>query len=97
MRDKRTTKGHLMGFLTHLLIPRSVRRAAHPTRTVKSALMPTSVKRARRALHPLDNAAYGVARSLNTKKPQRKPFYRHGTCTMRHRSPEAAAKCRRAY
>lgn len=86
-----------MGFLTRLLIPRSVRRAAHPTRAVKSALTPKSVKQARRALHPVGNAAYAVARSLNTKKPQRKPFYRHGTCTMSHRSPEAAAKCRRAY
>jgi hypothetical protein len=86
-----------MGFLTRLLIPRSVRRAAHPTRTVKSALTPKSIKQARRALHPLDNAAYGVARSLNTKKPPRKNFYRHGTCTMRHRSPEAAAKCRRSF
>ena len=86
-----------MGFLTRLLIPRSVRRAVHPTRAVKRALTPTSVKRARRVPHPHDNAAYGVARSLNTKKPQRKPFYRHETCTIRHRTPEAAAKCRRAY
>lgn len=45
-----------MGFLTRLLIPRSVRRAVHPTRAVKRALTPTSVKRARRVPHPLDNA-----------------------------------------
>ena len=86
-----------MGFLTLLLIPRSLRRAAHPTRTVKSALTPKSVKRARRVLHPVDNATYAVTRSLNTTRRPRTPHYRHGTCTVRHRSPEAAAKCRRTY
>ena len=79
-----------------MLVPRSVRRAAHPVRTVKRAATPKVVKRARRAMSPLDNAAYSVTRSLNTK-PRRKsnaPVYRHGSCPVKHRSPEAAAKCR---
>jgi hypothetical protein len=86
-----------MGFLTRLLIPRSIRRAAHPGRAVKRAITPKAVKRARRAMHPVSNAVYSVERSLNAKKPSasRAPTYHHGTCTVNHRSPEAAAKCRR--
>lgn len=88
---------HRVGFLTRLFIPRGVRRAMHPGRAVKRAVTPKSVKRARRAMHPVSNAVYGVERSLNTK-PRRNsssPVYHHGTCTVNHRSPEAAAKCRR--
>jgi hypothetical protein len=97
------TGGHVqgyrssMGFLSRLLIPRSVRRAAHPGRAVKRAVTPKAVKRARRAMHPMSNAVYGVERSLNTKKrpTSRSPVYHHGICTVNHRSSEAAAKCRR--
>jgi hypothetical protein len=86
-----------MGFLSRLFIPRSVRRAAHPGRAVKRAITPKAVKRARRAMHPVSNAAYSVERSLNTKtrSTSPSPVYRHGTCTVNHRSPEAADKCRR--
>jgi hypothetical protein len=55
-------------------------------------------------MHPLDNAKYGVERSVATslrsgrKSKQRRkgraPVYRHGTCPVAHRTPEAAAKCR---
>jgi hypothetical protein len=55
-------------------------------------------------MHPLDNAKYGVERSVATslrcgrKSKQRRkghaPAYRHGTCPVAHRTPEAAAKCR---
>ena len=71
----------------------------HPVRTAKSAVTPKSVKRVRRTMHPIDNAVYGIERSLNTKRRQtsRAPAYRHGTCTVNHRTPEAAAKCRRTY
>lgn len=88
-----------MGFLSRLFIPRSVRRAVHPGRAVKRAITPKSAKRARRAMHPLSNAAYGVTRSLNTKPRRyaRQPAYHHGTCTVNHRSLAAAAKCRRTY
>lgn len=49
-------------------------------------------------MHPVDNAVYGVQRSLNTK-PRRgssAPTYTHGGCPTKHRSPEARAKCRNA-
>lgn len=49
------------------LVPRGVRRAAHPVRTIKSAATPRSVKQIRRAMHPIDNAVYAAERSLNTK------------------------------
>lgn len=84
-----------MGILSRIFIPRRVRRAVHPKRVIKSALTPTSIKRARRALHPINYATYGAARALRTKRPSRKPFYKHGSCTVRHRAPEAAARCQR--
>jgi hypothetical protein len=93
-----------VGFLSRLFVPRSVRRAAHPVRAVKRAATPKAVKKATRAVHPLDNAKYGVERSVATslrsgrKSKQRRrgraPVYRHGTCSVAHRTPEAAAKCR---
>jgi hypothetical protein len=93
-----------VGFLSRLFVPRSVRRAAHPVRAVKRAATPKAVKKATRAMHPLDNAKYGVERSVATslrsgrKSKQRRkgraPVYRHGTCPVAHRTPEAAAKCR---
>lgn len=55
------------GFLTRALVPRSVRRATHPVRTVRRAATPKTVKKARRALHPVDNAVYSATRALNTK------------------------------
>ena len=85
-----------MGFLSRMFVPRGVRRAMHPTRTVKSALTPKSVKRARRALHPISNATYSLERSLTTKRRRSPaPVYRHGSCPVKHRSGKAAARCRR--
>lgn len=91
-----------MGFLSRLLVPRSVRRAMHPVRTVKRAATPKAVKRARRALHPVDNVAYGIEREIITslrsgrrrRRGRRVAVYRHSGCGVAHRSPEAAAKCR---
>ena len=91
-----------MGFLSRLLVPRSVRRAAHPVRTVTRAATPKVVKTAQRALHPVDNIVYGAERQVITslrsgRKRRRKgraPVYRHGSCPVAHRSPEAAAMCR---
>lgn len=85
-----------MGFLSRMFVPRGVRRAMHPGRAVKRAITPKTVKRARRALHPLDNAAYSLTRSLNTKPRRRSSSqaYMHGSCPVRHRTPEAAGKCR---
>jgi len=86
-----------MGFISRLLVPRGVRRAAHPVRTVKRAAAPKSIKRARRSLHPVSNAGYSVTRKLNTKprRHSRAPVYHHGACSVNHRTPEAAARCRR--
>jgi hypothetical protein len=67
-----------MGFLSRLLIPRGVRRAMNPTPAVKRAVTPKLVKRARRAMHPVDNAIYGLERSMNTKRRPRAGVYRHG-------------------
>jgi hypothetical protein len=91
-----------MGFLSRLLVPRNVRRAIHPVRTVRRAATPKGVKKAQRALHPVDNIIYGAERqvitSLRSGRKQRRPgqarVYRHGNCPVAHRSPEAAAKCR---
>ena len=87
-----------MGFFSRLLVPRSVRRAMHPGRAVKRAVTPKVVKKARRAVHPVDNAVYSVQRSVAASirsgpKPKAR-VYRHGNCPVKHRSPEAAAKCR---
>ena len=85
-----------MGFLSRLLVPPGIRRAPHPTCAAKRALAPKGIKKAQRALHPIDNAVYSVTRSLNTK-PRRKskaPVYNHGSCSVNHRSPAAVAKCR---
>jgi hypothetical protein len=94
-----------VGFFSRLLVPRSVRRAAHPVRTVRRAATPKVVKKVSRAMHPLDNAVYGAERSVATslrsgrtrksaRRKGRAPVYRHGNCPVAHRTPEAAAKCR---
>ena len=86
-----------MGFLSRLFIPRGVRRAAHPVRTARHAVTPKPIKRARRLLHPVDNAVYGLERSLTTKRrrsPGSVTVYRHGSCSVKHRSAAAAQKCR---
>jgi hypothetical protein len=91
-----------MGFLSRLLVPRGVRRAMHPVRTVKRAATPKVVKKAQRALHPVDNLVYNAQRPVITslrsgrekRRKGRAPVYRHGNCPVAHRTPEAAAKCR---
>ena len=49
---------------------------------------------AARLWHP--NIVRGATRSLNTKpRPHSsKPVYNHGNCSINHRTPEAASKCR---
>jgi hypothetical protein len=76
----------------------------HPGRAVKRTVTPKAVKRARRALSPIDNMKYGVQRSIATsmrsglrKKsgtPAYRAVYKHGRCPVNHRTPEAAARCR---
>jgi hypothetical protein len=87
-----------VGFFSRLLIPRSVRRAVHPGRAVKRAITPKPIKKARRALHPIDNAVYSMQRSAATSirsgRKRKAQVWRHGNCPINHRSPEAAARCR---
>lgn len=93
-----------MGFLSRLLISRSVRRAMHPGRAVKRAVTPRSVKKLKRAMHPVSNARYSMERSVSTqirsaarsgsKRRTTTAAYRHGSCPVRHRSADAAARCR---
>lgn len=91
------TERLFMGFFSRLFVPRSVRRAMHPVRGVKRAVTPKAIKRTRRAMHPVDNAVYGVQRSLNTKRRASSggaPGFRHGACPVKHRTSAAAEKCR---
>jgi hypothetical protein len=64
-----------MGFITRAVVPRSVRRAAHPVRTARRAATPRSVKSARRALHPVDNALYAATRGSRRRRPARSTAY----------------------
>jgi len=84
-----------MGFLSRLFVPRGVRRALHPARTLRRAATPKLVKKARRSLHPVSNASYSFQRSLTTKKRRGQTHtYSHGSCPVKHRTPEAASRCR---
>lgn len=53
--------------ISRRVVPRGVRRAVHPARTVKSAITPKPVKQLRRAMHPVDNVVYAAERSLSTR------------------------------
>ena len=92
------TRESKVGFFSRLFIPRSVRRAVHPGCAVKRAVTPKVVKRASRAMHPIDNAAYSVQRSVATTirsgGKRKAPVFRHGSCPVNHRSAEAAARCK---
>jgi len=92
-----------MGFLSRLFIPRGVRRAMHPARTVKRAATPKVFKKARRSMHPVSNAAYAFERSLNTNKGRGRKQHRstdtaHVRCTTgRPKRRPAAAEAEPAY
>jgi hypothetical protein len=85
-----------MGMLSRMLIPRSVRRATHPVRTVKRAVTPKPVKQIQRAMHPVSNARYSLERALTTAPRARstQPSFTHASCPVHHRTAEAAARCR---
>ena len=55
--------------LTPRLVPRSVRRATHPVRTVRRAATPRSIKQASGLLHPVNSAVYG-ATPTRRRKPR---------------------------
>jgi hypothetical protein len=56
----------MVGFFARLLVPCGVRRVMHPGRAGEAAVTPTAVKKARRVLHPADDAVYPVQRSAAT-------------------------------
>jgi hypothetical protein len=94
-----------MGFITRRLVPRKVRRLAHPVRAAKRALYPKPLKKAINVVsvvrNPVSNAAYALERAVFTKskssssKPLVSFYYKHGACTVKHKTPEAAARCRK--
>jgi hypothetical protein len=88
-----------VGFITRRVVPRSVRRAAHPVRTLKRELTPNTIKNVRRSLSPIDNALYGVERKIFTKRgsgtTSNSLTYSHEGCDVAHRSPEATQNCRK--
>jgi hypothetical protein len=46
-------------------------------------------------MHPISNATYAAERSLTTKRRSSSgKVYRHGACPVKHRSYDAAARCR---
>jgi hypothetical protein len=90
-----------VGFFSRLLIRPGVRRALHPGRAVRRVMTPKAAKKGRRALHPVDNAVYTVERTVTTttlqsgrKRRKTSKVWRHGTCPVKHRSAQAAARCR---
>jgi hypothetical protein len=93
----------LRGFL-----PRPVRRAMHPVRStagsIKRRATPRPIRKAFYIAHPVGTATTSAGRSTRRalggkkgKSRSRARVYHHGTCTVNHRTPEAAAKCRRTY
>lgn len=91
-----------MGFFSRRLIPRSVRRAMHPVRsakrTIRKAVVPKPVRKAmwtaHQVSHPVSSLSYAVEREIFTKPRPKTAVYTHPGCSVRHRSPEARAKCR---
>ncbi len=69
----------------------------HPGRAVKQVVTPKAVKKASRAMHPIDNALYSMQQSMATNirsgRKGKARVYRHGNCPVNHRAPEAAARC----
>lgn len=75
-------------------------RAGSPARAWKGFATAKAAKKARRSARPADNAVYFVERSVTTRLPSAKKVrkitreWRHGKCEVKHRSAEAAARCR---
>ena len=95
-----------MSFLRGLL-PRPARRVMHPVRStagsIKRRATPKPIRKIQYARHPIGTATTAAGRSTRralsgrSGSRSRSPVYHHGTCTINHRSPETAAKCRRTY
>jgi hypothetical protein len=92
-----------MGFLSRVPVQQDGRRAAPATGQATSrGGTGRGMKRVRRAMLRLRKKAQGITRSLTPKQGKAKgsrpvAVYRHGTCTVNHRSRKTAARCRRTY
>lgn len=99
-----------MGFITRAIVPRSVRRAAHPVRAVRRAVTPNVVKSVSRSVsvirNPVSAGAYSMEKSV--RKIFRKAgstgsggsdgsVYNHGDCSVNHRTYDAAVICGGGY
>jgi len=70
-----------MGIIGRLLVPRSVRRAAHPVRTARQAVTPRPIKQVRRAAFKVTNpweAAEGAVEDMVVGALRPKPRRRRG-------------------
>lgn len=91
-----------MGILTRLLVPRTVRRAAHPVRTARRAVTPKPIKRARRTLYVATNpfgAAEGALENavVDALRPRRRrPATRRGSSAPARSTVEREARFRDA-
>jgi hypothetical protein len=65
----------------------------HPGRAVKRAVTPKVVKRASRALYPIDNAVYSMERSANSH-PIGRQAQGFGSCLPAWELPSPSSKCR---
>jgi hypothetical protein len=77
--------------------------AAHGRRASRQARKPGSVRKARGTARAHNQQITRVERSVTTtwfpsgrKKRQATSEWRHGTCPVRHRSEQAAARCKRS-
>jgi hypothetical protein len=93
-----------VGFISGLLAPRAGRRGRKPGRANKRATAANLIKKTRGSTSPAGNSVYSIERSVTTTsllrgKKKRKTTkttteWRHGKCQVKHRSREAAARCR---
>lgn len=94
-----------MGLFARLLAARGLRRAGRPGRTAQRGATagrgatPKSIKKPRQVVQPADHAVYSIERSITTwmrgkKKRKTTTEWRHGKCPVKHRSREAATRCR---
>jgi hypothetical protein len=91
-----------MGFITRRIVPRKVRRLAHPVRASKRAVVPKPVRRAlgtaQKVAHPVRTLGYSAEKAVfgphSKTRRARTPASSYGNCGVHHRSRETAAKCR---
>jgi len=70
----------------------------HPGRPVEQAVTPKAIKEDGPVLQPIDNTVYSAERpaptAIESDGKDKVSAFQHGNCPVRHRSEEAAAKCR---